>query len=58
MVDDGSFSKSLNDEVAILNSLVILDGNLNNSILNEEHPICNLVLLADELALLKCYSLH
>ena len=58
MVDDGTLRQSLNDKEIIFDSFVVGNGNLNYTILDEEHSVSDLVLLTDVLALLKCDSLH
>ena len=47
VVDDCTSGQSLNHEILILSTAVILHGDLNDAILDEEHVLRPLVLLAD-----------
>ena len=58
MIDDGALGQSLNDEEFFLDTLVVRDGNLNDSILNEVHLLNYFILLANVASLLAGDSLH
>ena len=58
MVDDRTSAESFNNEVLVLTSSVILDGNLNYSILDQVKAVSEGVFLAEESPLLVSMSLH
>ena len=58
MIDYGTSCKSFNHEDLIFNTLVVRNGNLNYTLLNKEHLICNLICPYKETTFLVCHSLH
>ena len=58
MVDDCASSEPLNHKVLVVTSTIIFNGHFNNSLLDEEHFVCLLVLLTHKRALLKRVPFH
>ena len=58
MVDDRTSAESFDNEVLVLTSSVILDSNLNYSILDQVKTVSEGIFLADKSPLLVSMSLH
>ena len=58
MVDNGTSSKPLNDEVLVVSATIVLDGHLNDSLLDQEQFVGFFTFFADKTALLVGSSLH
>ena len=58
MVNNCATAELLNDEVGIRPASVVLNGHLDNSLLDQEHAIGHHVLLANEPAFLVGRALH
>lgn len=58
MIDDSSTTQSFNDEPIVRPSPIILGCHLNNAFLNQKEFVCDVIFLAQELALFVSFALH
>ncbi len=58
MVDDGTPTKSLNDEVLVITPSIVLDSDLDNTLLDQDQLVGNHIFLANQRAFFESETLH